>query len=161
LPSTLAPNTTYYWWVRAVCSSTNSSIWIQGPTFTTTQIPATLPYYQPFTSNDFGFVNGSQPNKWYYGSATGNPASSIFISNDNGVTNTYDTYSTSVAHAYRDFAIPAGTTAASPAILTFDWRAMGREQHPIYMTISVYGWFLHHICQRQEMQLQQEQIEFY
>jgi hypothetical protein len=72
LPSTLAPNTTYYWWVRAVCSSTNSSIWIQGPTFTTTQIPATLPYYQPFTSNDFGFVNGSQPNKWYYGSATGN-----------------------------------------------------------------------------------------
>jgi len=139
LPSTLVPNTTYYWWVRAICSSTNSSIWIQGPTFTTTQIPATLPYAQPFTSNDFGFVNGSQSNKWYYGSAAGNPANSIFISNDTGVTNAYDPYSTSVVQAYRDFAIPAGTTAASPAILTFDWRAMGEGTTPyLYDYISVW-----------------------
>ncbi|MCE3077154.1 fibronectin type III domain-containing protein [Chryseobacterium gwangjuense] len=139
LPTTLTPNTTYYWWVRAICSTTSSSIWIQGPTFTTTQIPATLPYSQPFTTNDFGFGNGSQPNKWYFGSAAGNPANSLFISADNGVTNGYDEGITSVTHAYRDFTIPAGTTAASPAILTFDWRAVGEGTPPyLYDYISVW-----------------------
>ncbi|MCE3077293.1 fibronectin type III domain-containing protein [Chryseobacterium gwangjuense] len=127
LTPTLTPNTTYYWWVRAICSSTDSSIWVPGPSFTTTQIPATLPYSQNFNTNDFGFVNGTQVNKWYYGSVVGNPANAIYISDNGGVTNTYTTSTSTnqVAHAYRDFAIPAGTTAASPAILTFDWRAFG------------------------------------
>lgn len=123
----LTPNTTYYWWVKSVCSATDSSLWVSGPNFTTTQIPGTLPYSQSFTGpNDFGFV-GNQENRWYYGSAAGNPANAIYISNDNGVTNTYDTgtSSSNVAHAYRDLAVPAGTTAASPAILSFDWRAFG------------------------------------
>ncbi|UFH33734.1 fibronectin type III domain-containing protein [Chryseobacterium sp. C-71] len=128
LAPTLVPNTTYYWWVKSVCSATDSSLWMTGPTFTTTQIPGTLPYTQNFTGpNDFGFVNGNQENKWYYGAAAGNPANAIYISNDNGVTNIYSTSTTTtnVSHAYRDLAVPAGTTAASPAILTFDWRAFG------------------------------------
>jgi hypothetical protein len=58
---------------------------------------ATLPYIQPFTTNDFTFVNGTS-NKWVYGSAAGNPANSIYISNDNGATNTYLLTSASVFH---------------------------------------------------------------
>ncbi|WP_175621724.1 fibronectin type III domain-containing protein, partial [Chryseobacterium schmidteae] len=124
--NTLSPSTTYYFWVRAVCSATDSSIWTAGGEFSTTQIPATLPYSQNFsTLNDFGFVNGSQTNKWVYGNAAGNTPSSIYISNDNGVTNNYTVTSLSVVQAYRDISVPAGTTAASPALLSFDWLAMG------------------------------------
>ncbi|WP_426474761.1 fibronectin type III domain-containing protein [Chryseobacterium balustinum] len=124
--NTLSPSTTYYFWVRAVCSATDSSIWTAGGGFSTTQIPATLPYSQNFsTLNDFGFVNGSQTNKWVYGNAAGNTPSSIYISDDNGVTNSYNVNSLSVVQAYRDIAVPAGTTAASPALLSFDWLAMG------------------------------------
>jgi len=123
LPPTLAPSTTYYWWVRAVCSAADKSYLSQGPSFTTTQIPATLPYIQPFTGpNDFGFINGTQVNKWFYGSATGNTGNSIYISNNNGTANAYTTGTTSVTHAYRDIAIPAGTSVAT---FSFDWKAAG------------------------------------
>lgn len=120
---TLTPNTTYYWWVRSICSSSDSSMWVPGPSFSTGQIPAPMPYVQPFTgSNDFGFINGTQPNKWAYGSATGNPANSIYISDNDGLTNTYSN-TTSVVHAYRDIAVPAGTNLAT---LMFDWKAEGQ-----------------------------------
>ncbi|MCA6069362.1 GEVED domain-containing protein [Chryseobacterium sp. RG1] len=124
LPTTLLPNTTYYWWVQAVCSPTDSSYIIQGPTFMTTQIPAVLPYIQNFeATNDLGLLNGTQTNKWFHGSATGNTGKSIYISNDNGVTNAYTITSTSVVQAYRDIQIPLGTTLAS---FSFDWKADGQ-----------------------------------
>jgi|GEM_PF-99828 len=123
LAGQLQPNTTYYWWVRSNCGGSDFSYWMAGPAFTTSQIPATLPYVQPFTgSNDFSFVNGTQTNKWAYGSATGNPANAIYISNDNGVSHQYSTGNTSVVQAYRDFTIPAGSTIAT---LFFDWQNDG------------------------------------
>ncbi|WP_435525745.1 hypothetical protein [Chryseobacterium indoltheticum] len=79
----------------------------------TTQIPATLPYIQGFTTgNDLALLNGTQTNKWVRGTATGNPAQSLYISNDNGTTNAY-THTTSTVQAFRDIQIPAGTTIAS------------------------------------------------
>ncbi|WP_052248391.1 fibronectin type III domain-containing protein [Chryseobacterium taiwanense] len=124
LTPTLVPNTTYYWWVRAVCSPTDSSYWAEGPSFMTTQIPATLPYLQNFEgTNDLGLLNGTQTNKWAHGSATGNTGKSIYISNDNGVTNAYTITSTSIVQAYRDIKIPAGTSLAT---LSFDWKADGQ-----------------------------------
>jgi autotransporter-associated beta strand protein len=87
--------------------------------------PATFPYTENFnTYNPFTFVNGVQTNKWAYGSATGNTGNSIYISNDNGTTNTYTITSTSVVQAYRDIVVPQG---ASTANFSFDWRANGES----------------------------------
>jgi hypothetical protein len=62
-------------------------------------------------------------NNWRYGSAAGNPSSAIYISNDNGITNNYATTSTAtVTFAYRDVAIPTGTTTST---FSFDWRCNG------------------------------------
>jgi hypothetical protein len=80
----------------------------------TTQIPAQLPYIQNFeTANDLGLLNGTQPNKWFYGSATGNTGKSIYITNDNGVTNAYNCFCCKCVQAYRDIQIPAGTSLAT------------------------------------------------
>ncbi|KQS92841.1 fibronectin type III domain-containing protein [Chryseobacterium sp. Leaf394] len=119
----LNPNTTYYFWVRSVCGTNDLSIWTPGPSFTTPQIPATIPYTQNFTGgNDFAFVNGTQTNQWAYGSATGNTGNSIYISNNNGTANAYTIGSTSVVQAFRDITVPAGTTIAN---LSFDWKGIG------------------------------------
>jgi len=127
LVPTLAPNTTYYWWVKAICSPTDNSYVAQGPNFMTTQIPATLPYIQNFeAANDLGLLNGTQPNKWFYGSVTGNTGKSIYITNDNGTTNAYTLTSASTVQAYRDIQIPAGTSLAT---FSFDWKAQGESSY--------------------------------
>ncbi|MCC2589746.1 fibronectin type III domain-containing protein [Chryseobacterium sp. MFBS3-17] len=117
--------TTYYWWVRSVCSPTDKTAWVPGLPFVPGNFgPSPLPYHQDFTNGyDFTLI-GNQTNKWFYGSAAGNPANSIYISNDNGASNTYTNNSTSVAHAYKDLIIPAGATSAT---FSFDWRAYGES----------------------------------
>lgn len=119
----LNPNTTYYY--KAFVTSTSGTAYSIQESFTTTQIPATLPYSQDFTvNNDFVFVNGAQTNKWFYGSATGNTGNSIYISNDSGVTNNYNVGNTSVTQVYRDITIPSGATLAD---FNFDWKANGES----------------------------------
>ena len=123
----LTPVTTYYWWIRSVCSAADKSVWVAGPSFTTTQVPATIPYVQNFnTANDLYLTNGTQTNKWFYGSAAGNPVNALYISNDNGVSNTYTINSTSTVQAFRDITVPAGTTDAT---LAFDWKADGESTY--------------------------------
>ncbi len=125
--SPLTPSTTYYFWVRSACSASDTSFWMPGPSFTTSQIPATIPYVQQFnTGSDLGYTNGTQTNKWTYGNATGNTGNSLYISSTNGSTNEYDTTEESVVHAYRDIAIPATTTTAT---FSFDWKAEGESSY--------------------------------
>jgi hypothetical protein len=72
-------------------------------------------------------VNNATPtnNNWRYGTATGNPSSAIYISNDNGITNNYTLTSTpNVTFAYRDVVIPSGTTTST---FLFDWRCNGER----------------------------------
>ncbi|MCW1146884.1 hypothetical protein [Flavobacterium lacisediminis] len=80
---------------------------------------------QNFTTNDFTFVNSATAshNNWRFGSAAGNPANAIYISNDSGTTNAYGTQS-NVTFAYRDVAIPTGTTTST---FSFDWRCNGER----------------------------------
>jgi len=121
----LTASTTYQFYARAKCGvgiGSSTSPWAGPVAFTTTQVPATLPYTDDFSVNQFTFVNGTQTNKWAYGSVVGNPENSIYISNDDGATNAYTTSSTSTVQAYRDIAIPAGATSAE---FSFDWRAVG------------------------------------
>ncbi|UZT95897.1 fibronectin type III domain-containing protein [Chryseobacterium fluminis] len=91
------------------------------------QTPATLPYSQNFsTGNDLTLLNTGQTNQWFYGSVTGNPGGSLYISNDNGVSNSYSITAESVVQAYRDITIPAGTTSAS---FSFDWKGFGESTY--------------------------------
>jgi hypothetical protein len=120
----LTANTTYYAWVRSNCGSGDVSTWVASASFSTLQIPATLPYSDDVSSNDYSFVNGSLTNKWVFGSAVGNSGSSIYVSNDNGVSNAYLNSASTVVHAYRDITIPSGTTVAN---FSFDWIANGES----------------------------------
>jgi len=125
--SSLSANTKYYVWVRSDCGSGDYSAWAGPISFTTTQVPAILPYEDDFATNQFTFINGTQTNQWAYGSAEGNPANAIYISNDDGTTNAYTNYSAiSTVQAYRDIVIPTGTTIVN---FSFDWKCYGESSY--------------------------------
>lgn len=91
-----------------------------------TTLPS-LPYNENFSASNgtFTFVNGTQANKWFYGSAAGNLPNAIYITNTtNGSTNNYNTGVASTAHTYKDITIPAGTSICN---LSFDWKATGES----------------------------------
>ena len=103
------------------CCLMSAMLWTTGA-----QAQATLPYTENFASNTFTFVNGTQTNKWAYGSAAGNVANAIYVSNDGGTTNAYTITSLSVVHAYRDIIIPSGATLAQ---FSFQWKANGESSY--------------------------------
>lgn len=71
------------------------------------------------------FVNGAQTNKWFVGTAVNNGGTkSLYISDNNGAANQYDTTGASVTHAYKDIVIPANTADVE---LSFDWRSVGDD----------------------------------
>ncbi|AWG24190.1 fibronectin type III domain-containing protein [Flavobacterium kingsejongi] len=122
--TTLTPSTTYYYWVRTNCGGDNGSLWTGPISFTTTQIPGVLNYTDGFEgTNQWTLNNGTQTNKWVVGTAVNNGGThSLYISNDNGATNTYSLNATSVVHAYRDLHMPATVNEIN---LTFDWKGIG------------------------------------
>ena len=124
----LVPNTSYKFYVRAICSATDKSVWSGPINFTTSQIPAILNYTQNFDGaavTDWALNNGTATNKWVVGSATSNsPSKSLYISNDNGTSNAYNISANSVVQAYRDVFIPAD---ASQVSLSFDWKNQGES----------------------------------
>ncbi|MCR5861100.1 gliding motility-associated C-terminal domain-containing protein [Flavobacterium sp. J372] len=130
-PTDLVDASTYYVWVRSVCSGTNGkSLWFGPVMFMTPQIPATLNYSEGFegTTSSFSFVNGNFVNKWAVGSATANGGTkSLYISNNNGTDNAYTTTTTTTTvFAYRDFTIPA-TLPHNEIDVSFDWKGAGES----------------------------------
>ncbi len=135
LAEDLNPNTVYTVYVRANCGNATSFWW--NTTFMTTQIPAILPYDCDFEDADeaasFSFINGTETNQWVVGTAANNGGThSMYISSNNGVTNTYDN-TTSNVWAYRDIEFPANP---SGYILSFDWRSNGESSYD-YMRVFV------------------------
>jgi hypothetical protein len=123
--SGLSANTTYDFYVRSICSSTDSSALVGPSSFTTDQIPAVVPYTEDWTDgSDWTIVNGNATNKWFVGNAVGNPANSAYVTNDNGVSNAYSVGNASVVQIFRDVTFPEGTTSMN---LSFDWRNYGES----------------------------------
>lgn len=123
----LQPSTNYYFWVRANCGSGDVSTWTGPLSFVSPQIPVPMNYTQNFDLGPHGFSlsNGTQTNKWVVGTATSNsPTSSLYVSQDNGATNTYNVNSTSAVHAYRDITIPANVDQLE---LSYDWKNMAES----------------------------------
>jgi len=122
----LPSQTTQYVWLRSNCGTDNVSSWTGPVSFTTLQVAATLPFTDGFEGTpSWILVNGTQINKWFIGTATNNGGSkSLYVSNDNGVTNSYDVDESSVVQAYRDITLPADIVQAN---LTFDWRGAGES----------------------------------
>jgi gliding motility-associated-like protein len=130
----LTDATVYYFWVRSNCGVDGVSFWVGPLIFNTAQIPASLPYYENFdgTTSNFTFNNGLQVNKWFVGGATFNsPSQSLYISNDEGVSNAYGG-TTSTTQAYRDIEMPA--TTLGQLHLSFDWKGIG-ENNADYMRV--------------------------
>ena len=124
--SGLTPNTSYDVYVTPVCTSGTSAT--RMGTFRTANTYIQLPFYCDFEdtaqSNLWVFDNGSQTNKWYIGSATSNGGThAMYISDNNGASNSYTISSSTVAFAYVD--VMAG--APGDYSYTFDWKCYGES----------------------------------
>ena len=141
----LNPNTTYEVYVKTLCGGVEGEDQTTTVSFTTTTVPTTLPYTTDFedaTDNlQWVTINGTQANKWFVGMPTDSTsdvnttvggANGLYVSNDNGASNTYSS-STSKVYAYRDILVPDGTTELK---LSFDWKAQGSNAH--YHFLRVY-----------------------
>jgi hypothetical protein len=79
-------------------------------------------------------VNGTSTNRWELGSAIGyNTSMSVYISNDNGTTNGYNTSETSIVHIYKDIDFSVIGTAT---FLTFKWSSLG-ETNLDYLNVHL------------------------
>lgn len=133
--SGLTEATAYLVRVRAHCSDTEQGEWCAPYAFTTTLAGVDLPYATGFEAGDDAnwlFANGT--NGWFIGSATSNDGSqAMYISNDNGVSNSYTVGSSSSSYAYKPFNFPAGETPIS-----FDWKADGEGTTTLWDYLRVF-----------------------
>ena len=139
----LTQNTTYTVFVKTVCDGQIGENQTDAKTFTTTTIPAELPFEVDFENEEenasWVLLNGTQTNKWYIGTdtaatvnTTNDGETALYISNDGGSTNAYSNSENRV-YAYRDILVPDGTTELQ---LSFDWKANGRSSS--YEFLRVY-----------------------
>lgn len=124
----LLANTDYIWKVRQNCGSTSDYLWSETATFLT--FP-TYPYFCDFEdiieNSRWVLSNGSYPSKWYLGNnAESGQNKLLYISSDNGATNTYSNtssyYTTNNVWAYRDIYI---NPAYDTTYISFDCRVNG------------------------------------
>ena len=132
-------NTAYDVRLRTLCYGGDTSIWSPALSFTTLGLPATtIPYqcdFEDSTENaNWTLVNGSTVNRWVIGTAvnhTPNGHTALYISQDNGASNTYNNTSASCVWAYRDFDL----SNYGEYLLSFDWRGYGESS---FDYINVY-----------------------
>lgn len=129
----LTDATSYNVYVKAICSATDESSWSPMASFCTTMIPfvvtTTTPFVEDFeTPNTWTLENGSNINGWFIGSATANGNSaginSMYISNDNGTSNTYNNTQSAMVYAYKTLNLSSGVHHIS-----YDWNANGESTY--------------------------------
>lgn len=128
----LQETTTYIFFLRKSCGGSASEILYKE--FTTIQNPATLPYSADFEENNGGwlFHNGTQPNKWAWGTATSNGGThALYISSDNGVTNDY-AHSATVVFASKNFYFDETGMYS----FSFDWKGDGEKNYD-YLRVAL------------------------
>ncbi len=136
----LAPMKTYEIHLQGNCGSSTTGAWSNTITATTKQIPAVIPFTENFedlSNLQWAIVNGTQVNKWYIDTtvSVGN-GHSAYISNNNGLANTYTIGTQSATHIYRDVEFPTGTGILGYT-LTFDWKAEGEGTSTFYDYLQV------------------------
>lgn len=137
----LLPSTEYMWRVRANCSATEQGFFSEVNTFTTAAAVAHLPYScsfeNPAENAEWMLSNQNYTNKWHIGEAVSNDGShSLYVSNNNGVSNSYTVNSSSVVWACRDFVFPGDVASYQ---ISFDIRSYGEiyNNHP-YDYVKVF-----------------------
>ena len=118
----LTANTSYMVELRSVCGNDLSDA--AATSFSTPAPSVTeFPYNENFEGvNQYVAVSGTGTNQWFIGSATGNDGNSLYISNDNGVSNAY---SLSESDAYAIINVVFGDAVGYD--LSFDWKANGEN----------------------------------
>ena len=135
--------TTYYFYVYADCGGEYSTAASLTAT-TMAALPAEVPYICDFEQdgpNGWDLINGSQTNKWCVGSATSNGGNqSLYISNDNGTSNSYSTSSTSYTYAVRSFDL----TDSGEYAYGYDWKCQGESHYydfcRAFLAPATYQW---------------------
>ena len=124
----LEPGTAYTFRLWTNCGSTTSDT--LSISFVTRGLPiSTFPYSTGFEEGEdvaWELVNGTLTNKWVIGTAVHNGENSthaLYISNDNGVSNDYNTSSATIAYAVRDIEI----SEDGDYLFSFDWKAWGES----------------------------------
>lgn len=132
----LTENTTYEWTVKTVCADSTIYSAATVLSFTTPNNASELPYFQTFDDVELSEITeynffGTGNNQWAIGSATGHPGNSLYISNDNGISNLYDG-NTSYSFAELDITFPTGNYEYH---LSFDYKVVGENS---FDEFSVY-----------------------
>lgn len=128
----LQPDTYYYWRVRANCSDIEHSLWSNSVCFATTQTTyADLPYECGFEeaaeNSAWSHLHLGGDNEWVVGTAAVlDGDSALYVSSDNGETNTYTNTTVSTDWLYRDLYFPSGNDEYE---ISFDFRGSGSAYH--------------------------------
>ena len=144
--STLTPNTAYNVRVAAYCGGNDTSSW-RNKSFSTPNVAVTLPYSQDFETDpenisDFTISNNG-PNGWHIGSATGviaedatdSTVHSLYISNDNGTSNSYTNGTEANSYAVLDVVFDDTPLEWH---LSFDYKLNGEGTSTKYDYLSIY-----------------------
>ena len=122
----LTPNTEYDFYITPDCTSGTAAT--RMGTFRTANTYVALPLscnFENATQNNLWLLeNGSLTNKWHIGSATNNGGTNaLYISNDNGTSNSYTISSSTIVYAYTDVMI----NTPGEIGFSFDWKCQGES----------------------------------
>ena len=137
----LSVATPYTVYIRAICSVGDTADALVGSFSTLNALNATVPYVCDFGAPEgaaWNYAQANQANIWTVGTAAYNGTTNnngLYVSSDNGVTNSYDAYSASTSFAYRNI-----TLAADDYVFSYDWNCEGEGTSYAYdyMRVAIF-----------------------